>query len=269
MLNSLKLAAIGTMLVLAATFSAHSSAGETLKRVIDFKVLNVGMSADQPPMNTVNRSGNLMGFDVDLARALAAAMKVKLEIKVMPFGDLMGALERDEIDLVISGMAITPQRSEKVSFVGPYMMSGKSILTRDEVLTKVSEAGEFNRKDLKLLALKNSTSASLVRDVAPDAQLTEVNNYDEAVEQIMDGKADGLIADLPICVLTVLRYPDAGLVTLERPLTVEPFGIAMGKDDPQFLNLVDNYLETYSKMGVLTKLRKKWLEDKSWVMQLP
>ena len=269
MLHSFKHLAIGTLLLLATTLSAGSLAGDTLQRVTDFKVLNVGMTADQPPMNTVNRSGNLMGFDVDLARALAAAMKVKLEIKVMPFGELMGALEKNEIDMIISGMAITPQRTEQVSFVGPYMMSGKSILTRDSVLAKVSEAQEFNRKDLKLLALKNSTSADFVRDVAPEAQLKEVNNYDEAVKAITSGKADGLIADLPICVLSVLRYPDQGLVTLERPLTVEPIGIAVSKDDPQFLNLVDNYLDAYGKMGVLSKLRKKWLEDKAWIVQLP
>ncbi len=121
----------------------------------------------------------------------------------------------------------------------------------------------------KLLALKNSTSADFVRDVAPEATLKEVNNYDEAVKMIVNGKADGLIADLPICVLSVLRYPDQGLVTLERPLTVEPIGIAVSKDDPQFLNLVDNYLDAYGKMGVLSQLRKKWLEDKSWLVQMP
>lgn len=268
--NSLKRLALTSFFAIAAiTLPLSGQAGDTLRRVIDFKVLNVGMSGDQPPMNTVNRSGGLMGFDVDLARAMAAAMNVKLEIKVLPFGELMDALERDEIDMVISGMAITPARTEKVSFVGPYMMSGKSILTRDSVLAKVSEAGEFNRKDLTLLALKNSTSTTFIREVAPQAKLTEVTNYDEAVQLILSDKADALIADLPICVLSVLRYPEAGLVTLEKPLTIEPQGIALSKDDPQFLNLVENYLDAYAKIGVLTQLRKKWLEDKSWVEQLP
>jgi ABC-type amino acid transport substrate-binding protein len=267
--NPVKRLALTALLVLVAALPATANAGDTLRRVIDFKVLNVGMTADQPPMNTVNRSGNLMGFDVDLARAMAAAMNVKLEIKIMPFGELMAALERDEIDMIISGMAITPERTEKVSFVGPYMMSGKSLLTRDSVLARVSEAGEFNREDLKLLALKNSTSASFIREVAPQATLTEVSNYDEAIKRIIDGKADGLVADLPICVLSVLRYPDAGLVTLEQPLTLEPQGIAVSRDDPQFLNLVENYLDAYAKTGVLTKLRKKWLEDKTWIAQLP
>jgi ABC-type amino acid transport substrate-binding protein len=255
--------------VIVALLPLAASAGDTLRRVIDFKTLNVGMTADQPPLNTVNRSGNLMGFDVDLARALASAMQVKLEIKIMPFGELMKALENDEIDMIISGMAITPERSEEVSFVGPYMMSGKSILTRDSVLARITEAGEANRKDLTLLALKNSTSADFVSQYAPEAKLVEINNYDEGIQRVVNGKADGLVADMPICALSVLRYPDQGLVTLQRPLSVEPIGIAIGKDDPQFHNLVDNYLDAYSKMGTLTKLRKKWLEEKDWIAQLP
>ena len=76
--------------------------------------------------------------------------------------------------MVISGMSITPERTELVSFVGPYMMSGKSILTKNSVLGKITSTEEFNRKDLKLLALSNSTSAAFVKSAAPDAKLIEV-----------------------------------------------------------------------------------------------
>jgi ABC-type amino acid transport substrate-binding protein len=269
MSNAIKRLMLGGLMALAVAFPINSMAGDTLQRVVDFKVLKVGMSANQPPMTMVNREGGVMGFDVDLARALAAAMKVKLEIKAMPFGELMTALEEDKIDMVMSGMSITPQRTELVSFVGPYMMSGKSILTKNSVLGKISSSEEFNRKELKLLALSNSTSVSFIEDVAPDAQLIEINSYDEGVAMLIEGKADAMVADMPMCVLSVMRYPEAGLTTLDRPLTVEPIGIALSKDDRQFYNLVDNYLRAYEKTGVLTKLRKKWFEDSSWVAALP
>lgn len=250
-------------------FSPVSTAGETLQRVIDFKVLKVGMSANQPPMTMVNRDGNLMGFDVDVATALAAAMKVQLDIKVMPFGELLSALEDDKIDMILSGMAITPERTEHVSFVGPYMLSGKSILTKNSTLGKITATEEFNRANLRILALRNSTSASFVREVAPDAQLIEVDSYDDGAAKLIADDADAMVADMPWCMLAVLRYPEAGFTTLERPLTVEPIGIAVSKDDLQFLNLVDNFLEAYEKIGVLTKIRKKWFEDSSWVAALP
>ena len=196
-------------------------------------------------------------------------MKVKLEIVPMPFGKLLSALEDNKVDMVMSGLAITPERTEMVSFVGPYMMSGKSILTKNSTLAKIEASKDFNRKELKLLALSNSTSASFVKTVAPDAQLIEIASYDEGVAMVIDGKADALVADMPVCVLSVLRYPEAGLTTLERPLTVEPVGIAVSKDDPQFFNLVDNYLRAYEKTGILGKIRAKWFEDSSWVVALP
>ena len=93
MCNSIKRLMIGGLLALAVIFPINSMAGDTLSRVVDFKVLKVGMSGNQPPMNTKNREGGLMGFDVDLAKAMAAAMKVQLDIKVMPFGELMTALQ--------------------------------------------------------------------------------------------------------------------------------------------------------------------------------
>ena len=258
-----------SLLALAAALPASVIAGDTLQRVVDFKILRVGMSGNQPPMSMTNREGGLMGFDVDLAKALADAMKVKLEIVPMPFGELMPALEDDKIDMVMSGLSITPERTELVSFVGPYMMSGKSILTKNSVLSKIQSSKDFDRKDLKLLALSNSTSASFVKAVAPSAQLVEIASYDEGVAMVVDGKADALVADMPVCVLSVMRFPEAGLTTLERPLTVEPVGIAVSKDDPQFFNLVDNYLRAYEKTGILGKIREKWFEDNSWIAAMP
>lgn len=257
------------LMALAAALPLHAMAGDTLQRVIDFQVLKVGMSGNQPPMTMTSGDGGLMGFDVDLARALALAMRVKLEIKPMPFGELMTALEKDEIDMVLSNVSITPERTERVSFVGPYMMSGMSLLTKSSALSKISSADEFNRKGLKIVALSNSTNTTFIKTVAPDATLIEAASYDEGVALLIEGKADVMVADMTQCILAVLRFPEAGLSTLDKPLTVEPVGIAVSKDDPQFFNLVDNYLRAYEKTGVLTELRKKWFEDDGWVAALP
>lgn len=269
MSDLIKRLALRAVLALAVAMPVTALAGNTLEQVVDSKVLRVGMSGNQPPLNMVNRSGGIMGLDVDLAKALAGAMQVKLEIKPIPFGDLMTALEEGQIDMVISGMSITAERTRNVSFVGPYMMSGKSILTKDTTLASISASEEVNRKGLKLAALTNSTSASFVSRVAPEAELIQVVDYDEGVAMVREDRADALVADMPICQLSVMRYPDAGLVTLKQPLTVEPIGIAVSRNDPQFLNLVDNFLEAYGRIGVLAQLRKRWLEDGSWIAALP
>ena len=73
MFNSIKRLLVGGLLTLVAAMPLNALAGDTLSRVVDFRVLKVGMSGSQPPMNTVNRDGGMMGMDVDLARALASA----------------------------------------------------------------------------------------------------------------------------------------------------------------------------------------------------
>ncbi|WP_439107827.1 transporter substrate-binding domain-containing protein [Congregibacter sp.] len=255
-------------LALSVLLAPLALAGDTLDRVVKNKTLVVGMSGDQPPMNMRNRQGELMGFDVDLANALASAMGAELKLSPMPFGDLTKALEDGDVDMVLSGMAITAERSRSASFVGPYMMSGKSILATRTALEQIASGG-IAATDVKLAALKNSTSATFVTQAAPNATLVEVANYDEAIAMVTSGEAAGMVADAPVCKLQVLRNPDAGLVTLDKPLTVEPFGIALASGDAEFLNLVQNYLRAYEGTGLLTKLRQKWLENSSWVAALP
>lgn len=245
-----------------------SQAGDTLDRVVKSGVLTVGMSGDQPPMNMRNRQDKLMGFDVDLARALANAMRVELKLEQIPFGDLTKALADGKVDMVVSGMSITPERTAEALFVGPYMMGGKSILaTRDTI--KQFAAGGLESSERVLAALKNSTSATFVKEAAPNATLLEVDDYATAIIMVRNGDVAGLVADATTCQLAVLRNPDAGLVTLDKPLTVEPFGIAVDADDPEFHNLVQNYVRAYEGTGLLTNLRKKWLENNSWVAALP
>lgn len=240
-----------------------------LDRVMQTETLRVGMSGNQPPFNFHNRSGAMAGMEVDLATLLAQAMGVELSIVTKPFGQLRAALEAGEVDMVMSGMAITAERARDALFVGPYMVSGKSILTNSRALAAAEEAVDINRADLKLAALAGSTSQIFIETYVPEAQLITVDDYDEAVQMVIDDAVDALVADMPICVLSVLRYPDRGLATLTEPLTIEPIGIAVPANDLMFRSLVQNYLDGLAGLGAVEALQSKWFEDGSWVATLP
>jgi polar amino acid transport system substrate-binding protein len=78
-----------------------------------------------------------------------------------------------------------------------------------------------------------------------------------------------MIADIEICQLTVLRYPESGLATLTEPLTIEPIGIALPPGDPLLINLVENYLAAIDMVGLLEELHAAWYTDGSWLIQVP
>jgi len=261
--------------LLAATFGmafhgqATAQNAPVLDRVLQSGELRVGMSGNQPPFNVMSRGGSLIGIEVDLATMLAAAIGVELNIVTKPFGQLLPALQGGEVDIVMSGMAITAERSREFAFVGPTMFSGKSILTKSQTLAAVTEAGEINRANIRLAALEGSTSQLFVEEYLPETQLTAVSDYDQAIEMLRSDQVDALVADMPICLLSMLRYPNEDLATLTQPFTIEPIGIAISAGDPQFLNLLENYVEALEGAGLLELLRKKWLEDGSWVAALP
>jgi ABC-type amino acid transport substrate-binding protein len=240
-----------------------------LERIVKSGTLKVGLSGDQPPFNSKDRDGGLMGLEVDLAELLALSLRADVEYVTRPFPELLDALTAGDVDIVMSGMAITPKRSLEATFVGPYLLSGKSILTKSSTLAAAKDAGDINRAGVKLAALASSTSAEFIELVLPEATLVAVPDYDTAVNKLLAGEVDAMVADMPICVITAMRHPNQNLATLTKPLTVEPVGVAVPANDPQLQSIIDTYLDAYEATGILPALRAKWLEDDSWLARLP
>jgi len=257
------------ILVLAVAGTAFGSDAPILDRIVKNGVLKVGMSGNQAPMNVKGRSGMMIGFEVDLANMLTSIMDVRLEIVNKPFPELLPALKAGEVDIVMSGITITAARTADVFFVGPYMISGKSILTKSKTMAAVDEIDDLKKADLTFTVLEGSTSQSFVEKYVPQVKIAPAKDYDTAVKMVLDDKADALVADMPVCLLSVLQYPGRDLVALDRPFTIEPLGIALPADEPQLLNLLENYLRTLQELGFMDQLQKKWLEDGSWVAALP
>ena len=247
------------LLLLCIASVSQLAAAQTLKTVVDEGVVRVAMSGDQQPFNfTYGRGNKIVGIDVDLARELARVMNVRLEIVPVPFDELMAALDDGRADMVISGMTITAPRTLDVSFVGPYMLSGKSVLVTQQAAARYSTPADLNVGSVKLAALRGSTSESLVRRDLPEPTLVPVADYDEGVKKLMAGEVDGMVADAPILAYTRNRYPDAKLEMLTPQLSVEPLGVVISREDPQLENLLRNYLTLFEKTGLLLRLYDRW-----------
>jgi len=255
--------------LLVGAVAPITAASPVLSGIVESNVLRVGMSGAQPPFSVKSKDGSLIGYEVDLAKLLANAMGVELKLVEMPFGDLLSALEKGDVDVVMSGMTMTPERNLKAAFVGPYIVSGKSILTKDATLAKADEAEDIDQADLTIVALANSTSQKFVETLMPKAKLVTTKDYDEGVKMILEDKATAMVADFPICALSAMRYGDQGLVTLAEPLTIEPIGIAISPGDSLMLNMVQNYLVALEAVGVLDELEAKWFKDAGWLIHLP
>jgi polar amino acid transport system substrate-binding protein len=257
------------LILLLFVSAAPALAGKVLDGIVERGEIRVGMTGSQPPLNVKSKSGSIIGYEVDLVEILADSMGVKATLVILPFPELLPALKKGDIDMVVSGMTITPERNTRVAFVGPYLLTGKSILTKSETLAAVADVIEIDMESVRLTALAGSTSQEFAEVVIPKAKLQTTDDYDKAIKLVMDGQADAMIADMEICQLTVMRYPDSGLATLTEPLTIEPIGIALPPGDALLINLVENYLSALDMVGLLEELQDAWYTDGSWLIQLP
>jgi len=254
---------------LAISTTLFAQDKSAINRILKSKEIRVGTTGKQPPFTVKAKDGKLMGYEIELARILADAMKVKLSFIEKPFAELLPALEKGEIDAIMSGMTITPERNLRVAFAGPYIISGKSVLAKAKRISELDEMNEINRPVIKVVVLEGTTSQSFVENFAPQVKIVTVSDYESGVDMILNDQADVMVADYPICVLSILRHPESGLATREEPLTIEPIGIALPPNDFLFHNMIRNYLNAIGMVGVLNDLEKKWFDDGTWLIRLP
>jgi polar amino acid transport system substrate-binding protein len=271
-IKSIALLALIPMMLIACSgvdSKKDLAASPTLERIVSRGELIVGTAASMPPLNMTTKNGEIIGIEPDIATFIAGGMGVKLTMKPMAFHELLPALEAGEVDIVMSNMTITGKRNLKVAFVGPYFISGKSILTKDIAFASIDNGAELNKPEISLAALKGSTSQQVVETLLPKAKLVATNTYDDAVKLVIDRKVNALVADYPICLISTFRYPEEELSTMLKPFTFEPIGIAAPANDPLLVNWLNNFLISFKGSGELKRITDYWLDNDEWVKRLP
>lgn len=254
-------------LMSCASFFGVGKQGPVLSKILNRGELVVGTAGSMPPLNMTTKSGEIIGFEIDLAKMIADSMGVKLRIEKVPFPELLPALEEGKVDMILSGMTITPDRNLKVAFAGPYYESGKALLTNVGRIASL-EKSEIYKMRATIVTLEGSTSQYFVEGALPGVDLITTKDYDSAIEMVYNGQADAMIADYPICVTTLLRNPDKGFISIFTSLTYEPIGIAMPLGDPHLLDWTNNILTNLVKVEKMQVLEDKWFNDISWLNRI-
>lgn len=261
MTRFLKLTALGLLALLASgcnTMQVQND-GSSLARIQERGRLILGTSGNMPAMSQRDASGSVVGFDVDMARLMAKAMDVEFEAKVMPFDKLLPALKEGQVDLVISNVTMTPARNLDVAFVGPYLVSGKCFVTRDEALARATEAGNLNTPATRIAVLKGSTSEDFARALFSQATIMTIDDYTAGAGMVSSGQAGAMLTDYPICMSALKNNPDAGFVSVFSLLSYEPIGIALPPHDSLFINWTENFLDRLKSTGIMKKMGQHWL----------
>ncbi|MGO4733757.1 transporter substrate-binding domain-containing protein [Paenibacillus sp. 2KB_22] len=204
-------------------------------------------------------SGNVEGFDIDIAKALAKQIlgdETKVELKEVTSKTRIPMLQNGDIDIIIATMTITDERKEQVDFSDVYFEAGQSLLVKnDSPIT-----GLESLSGVKVLAVKGSTSAQNIREKAPDAEVLEFDNYQDAFTALKAGKGEALTTDNII--LIGMQQTDNSFQLVGGNFTSEPYGMAIRKGDTAFVEEVNKLLKSMKDSGEYDTLHEKWLGSK-------
>lgn len=228
--------------------------GAEITRIKQAGKLIVAIDPTYPPMESVTETGEIVGFDVDIATEIAGSIGVPLEIKHVLWDDFFPSVNRGDVDFAISSIIITPERTQIVLFSNPYFSSGQSIIVR-EGDTSIKGPGDLAKK--RVAAQVDTTGgieAGKYTD-APNVFLYE-STYDESVEGILAGSMDALIIDLPAGA-NIIRTTK-GLQFAGEPFTAEYYGIAVRRGNTELMSKINETIETIKSSGKYDELKRKW-----------
>jgi polar amino acid transport system substrate-binding protein len=244
----MKYALLGLLLSLALL----SACAVKSKKVV------VASDATWPPMEFIDDSKNIVGFDVDLIKEVAKAGGFEVEIKNVNWDGIFGGLDAGQYDAVISSVTITEDRKAVMDFSTPYINAGQVLIVRTESPDSVTKISDLAGKELG--AQIGTTGAMEIKKVKE----VKLRTYDElglAVADLVNGRIAGVVADTPIAAQYVLQNPSFKdtLKIVGEPFTEEVYGIAVKKGNAKVLALINKGLKKVMDSGKNVELEKKWL----------
>lgn len=234
-----------------------------LESVLRRGSLRVGMSTFVP-WAMKDKKGDLIGFEIDVAKRLAADMGVKVEFVPTKWSGIIPALLTGKFDVIIGGMGIRPERNKKVNFTIPYDYSGMSIVAHKEKASGFDAIEKFNSPDVVMVARLGATSVEAVRKHMPKAELRKFDDEAQAIQELLNGRAHAFVSSKPTPAFLAAKYPRKLFLPLKGTFTKEPVGFALRKGDVDTLNFFDNWIRIVEAEGWFQERRQYWFGGRDW-----
>ena len=234
-----------------------------LERVLKRGVLRVGMSTFVP-WAMKDKTGKLIGFEIDIATRLAHDMGVEAHFVPTKRAGIIPALLTGKFDVIIGGMGIRPDRNLKVNFSIPYDYTGMAMVAHRELAAGYHRLEAFDRSGVILAARLGSKAATAAQRFMPRAQLRLFEDEPQAYQELLAGRVHAVVGSAPLPAYQALKYPEKLFLPLESPFTREPIRVALRKGDFDNLNYLDNWIRVVEAEGWLRERKRYWVETVAW-----
>lgn len=246
-----------TVALLLVLFSACSRKENTNRLV-------VGMELAYPPFEMTDEKGQPAGVSVDLARALGKHLGKEVVIENIPFDGLIPALKTGKIDLVISSMTATPERSQSIDFSDPYLTTGLALLVGAK--SEVQSIKDLDQSGKTVAVKKGTTGHVYAAENLKAAQVRVLDKENTAVLEVAQGKSDAFIYDQMSTLQNWQKHPETTRPLLQAFKT-EQWAIAVRKGNEQLRTQVNEFLKEFRAKGGFDELGDRWLKNQKQEFQ--
>jgi len=224
----------------------------------DDKPLIVGMDMSYPPFEMRDTSGAPSGVSVDLANALGEFLHRPVRIENVPFAGLIAALKTGRLDVVISSMTATTERSQSIDFSEPYLKTGLCLLVG--VKTDIQSIADADRAGRSVTVVKGTTGHLYAVQQLKKARVLVLDQPASCTLEVAQGKADAFIFDQLSTLANWRKNPDTTRAIL-TPFQAEGWAVGLRKGNEALRTQVNAFIADYQKKAGFEKLGDKWLSE--------
>ncbi len=249
--------------LLAEAETSSVTTPHVLDDVLQKGTLEIGVSLFTP-WTLKNSQGDLVGFEIDVAKQLAKDLGVKPNFHIVDWKNILPALLSKKIDIIIAGMTITPQRALKVNFSQPYAESGVGLATNMQLTKSFTSLKDLNRSDVTLAAVAGTVANDVAHRVFPNATIQTFPTSEKAIVAVTVGKVHGYVEHNPLPTFLTLDYPGKVDEPLSKPLLSTKAGFAINQGNPDFINFLNAWIIAHEADTWLGSAQEYWFESLDW-----
>ncbi|USD62759.1 transporter substrate-binding domain-containing protein [Vibrio sp. SCSIO 43140] len=256
-------AAIG----LAVSFGVAASDTPNLDKINERGTLRVGMSTFVP-WAMRDKQGELVGFEIDVAKRLAEDSGWKVEFVPTAWDGIIPALLSQKFDVIIGGMSITPERSKSVLFTEPYSHSGVQVAASKALAGDFSKIEDFDSRRVKIAARRGAFTVQVARETFPKAKVLQFDDDAQAFQEVLNGNAHAVIASSPKPEHEAIKHSDALFIPFSDRLSKgnEAFAVRLGEEDKKAF--FDKWIQARTEDGWLKERYEYWFSTLDWQDQI-
>lgn len=243
-------------LILLFVFGISCAFASTLDEIKARGKIFIGTDATYPPMEFHDEAGNIIGFDIDLGRAIAEELGVEAVFIDTAWDGIFPALDARKFDIIMSSTSITEERLKSKEMSDPYYVTSQAIAVREDNDTI---KGPEDLKG-KVVAVQIGTTGDLAVSEIEGVEVKRFDTIDKAYMEVLNGRADAVVNDLSEVAYRMKMLPDMKIVATFRE-GEEKYGVTMRKGDTELLAAINEALRRIKESGRYDEIYQRWFGE--------